>query len=149
MPGLCEENCPDINPSEGHGSPPSEPSGLPAGGKSNRCQLWLDLLLPSPGNHHRGKNSSTCQEKRKELCSLPSHEQGLVTHSFRWPSPRGTHASVSEKPSGGPAQEGLTPRYLKSLLGAPEEKEAESYKEIRPFRKCGQLKLKTRLHPAV
>lgn len=41
------------------------------------------------------------------------------------------------------------PQYLKSLLGAPEEKEAKSYKEIRPFRKCSQLKLKTRLHPAI
>ena len=85
---------------------PCEPSGLPAGDKSNRCPLGLDLLLPSPGNHHRGKNSSTCQEKREELCSLPSREQGLVTRSFRWPSPRGAHASVSEKPSGGPRGEG-------------------------------------------
>ena len=40
-------------------------------------------------------------------------------------------------------------RHLKSLLVAPEEKEAKSYKEIKPFHKCSQVKLKIRLCPAV
>ena len=84
-------NCPNVNAlllkshhAEAAASPPNNNVlwRSPEEDRNNKCQPLSDRLLPSPLNHHKGKNNSTWQENRMEPCFLSSSDRGILKHSF-------------------------------------------------------------------